>query len=1087
MYHSNQFSQSLQSDSNDTDPNDNASTNKLQSYLSQQEQQSQTSSSHTTANFYAITQYILQSYFKVEINSLSSLRLIDMIVDQTYPDSLTLRKLNDSNSYQTYQYFNTISRDPDISRCPIFALSVYFVIRWSHPNPSITINNCNSIKLLDANLITYDSDPLQYIQNHLNGNINSTERIQRSTVFEPSRDLIDLVFPWLPMFRQDMHLIDRTNYKLHSLCELFEFMGRIIVQDLRYLNQHALLLPNIVSFMSKFIPDLFQNSNFRGVNSAGASVNNNIDSTANVPEDTGAINPIFNQRAPDVPEGSDPYIQMFNETNDKLNEKVDTRFSELSQKMTTETIRLSQQVNQLKSDLNSLTSMCTQILQGQRQMFSGQLSNAANTPLPTNQYGNFASGSQNSPNNGVKLGGMSSLDRTSNNNTFTGDGITNLDALNSDENAARMNQRQTIAGMPPLDNFGAINTLGHQSQMRSFQQPRRPSIGSNSNRLSPQIKSNAQIQQELTKKRMLPLPASGSMSAHVGSPFSPTSPGNFTTAESPYTKRIRLENKPTPSQTALDMLLSRSVPSPKPPLPTTFRNERTAEQSQINSPTFLLNQPDASESDSESVSITSEPLMESAEQPGNVQHTGGDDSLHINEQSKQANSYPTSKEAHPPSERTLGSGDQQQRNNNTETSGEAQSAADVLSNQQPTLVTMGTKLPIVNSVTNTADSPLKVNKKKSSTGSGDRENKKSVMTPAKAGPNMNIKYKLSRENKTIWDLYAEWYIGINGHWSIKKLIEEYGYRRWKVSDDSHFFPTRRIIMDYIETECDRGIQLGRFTKIDQPREDIRKIIVSDVEKFRINNGLTLNSLSLYFRNLTKRNEEICIFKDFKTWGVKIMTDEEKTRYSKRKHLHTASGGSAKTQEDGESPETYFKDPLNLAMNPNNSNIPLKTLMTTSSFRDKVFRLQNTKPSPLAQTVPTGTDSGNSSASDSPQPTEEGPLQGSTRSQMNSPIKERTNNDDGMPAAGEAAPPQQSDPSALQNGAASNGTGASEGISDGTTNGDSNYITTHSSSGTPQVPPTTIADISLGAQLVPGNDSPFSPSSATAVSQDSARM
>ncbi|GAV53662.1 hypothetical protein ZYGR_0AK01640 [Zygosaccharomyces rouxii] len=153
----------------------------------------------------------------------------------------------------------------------------------------------------------------------------------------------------------------------------------------------------------------------------------------------------------------------------------------------------------------------------------------------------------------------------------------------------------------------------------------------------------------------------------------------------------------------------------------------------------------------------------------------------------------------------------------------------------------------------------------------------------KLGPNRHIKYKLSRDNKTIWDLYTEWYVGLNGQSSIKSLIETYGLRRWKVSDDSHFFPTRRIIMDYIEMECDRGIKLGRFTSPDQPREDIRKIIVGDLEKFRINNGLTLNSLSMYFKNLTRENKEICIFQNFKNWSVRAMTEEEKNKYCKRQH------------------------------------------------------------------------------------------------------------------------------------------------------------------------------------------------------------
>ena len=98
--------------------NENSNTNKLQMLILKHEHQSQenqTSSNNneggnTSSNFYAITQYILQDYFKANVNNLPTLKLVDLIVDQTYTDSLTLRKLNDSSSFQTYEYFNTVPR-----------------------------------------------------------------------------------------------------------------------------------------------------------------------------------------------------------------------------------------------------------------------------------------------------------------------------------------------------------------------------------------------------------------------------------------------------------------------------------------------------------------------------------------------------------------------------------------------------------------------------------------------------------------------------------------------------------------------------------------------------------------------------------------------------------------------------------------------------------------------------------------------------------------------------------------------------------------------------------------------------------------
>ncbi|AET40893.1 transcription regulator GCR1 Ecym_7037 [Eremothecium cymbalariae DBVPG len=148
-------------------------------------------------------------------------------------------------------------------------------------------------------------------------------------------------------------------------------------------------------------------------------------------------------------------------------------------------------------------------------------------------------------------------------------------------------------------------------------------------------------------------------------------------------------------------------------------------------------------------------------------------------------------------------------------------------------------------------------------------------------PNESIKYKLSRENKTIWDLYTEWYIGLNGKPSIKSLIERYGWRRWKVSDDSHFFPTRRIIINYIEKECDRGFTLGKYPST-MERNVAKKLVVKDLENFRVNNGLTLNSISLYFRNLTRESREICIYNNFEDWSLLVIPDKEKNRYCKRR-------------------------------------------------------------------------------------------------------------------------------------------------------------------------------------------------------------
>ncbi|KAL6941629.1 hypothetical protein ACO0RG_002765 [Hanseniaspora osmophila] len=126
--------------------------------------------------------------------------------------------------------------------------------------------------------------------------------------------------------------------------------------------------------------------------------------------------------------------------------------------------------------------------------------------------------------------------------------------------------------------------------------------------------------------------------------------------------------------------------------------------------------------------------------------------------------------------------------------------------------------------------------------------------------NHDIKYKLCRENKTIHDLYQEWYHGLDDGKkpSIKSLIQQFGWRRWKVMDDSHFFPTRRIIIDYIERETSLGFSNDKFNINLVSREDARKSVADDLESFRVGNALSLNSISLLLKNM-KKNQDFTIY------------------------------------------------------------------------------------------------------------------------------------------------------------------------------------------------------------------------------------
>ncbi|GCE97510.1 hypothetical protein ZYGM_002760 [Zygosaccharomyces mellis] len=784
--------------------------------LNSQDQQARISSTNISSNFYLITQYILQAYFKVSFTELRSLKLVDLIVDQTYAESLTLRKLNEGASVRSYEYFNTVPRQEDITRCPIFALATYFVIRWSHPNPPVTVENFDQIPLLDPTAISWNRG-FQKLNHTKEG-----YRVSRSVSFEPASELADIIFPWLPSLRQDMEIVDRSNYKLHSFLELFEFMARTIVQDLKFLQLHSQLLPNIVTFVAKFIPDLFQHPKFHNAK------------------------PVFSDRHGGVggKNGSDE----------------DSHFLQLSKRLTTENVRLAQQITQLKTDLSNVQYMCDQILKLQQQ----QLVNSNHGNNANDSSGN-GRGYHRQGSNGVIV-----LDKNSVNSSIWNN----------------LTQHSGVVGPPG----GGVNN--NEDPQESLN-------------LAPMLASFPSVNPEMSKKRKLPPPPQPGLS-----PF-PASPGPVlpSVAESPYSKRLRIEDKPTPSQSALDLLLAKTVSSPRfssipnsqrlssryssptafamagspgavlpnnpvPLAPQMTQPEIHSHPRNIsglviqNSPTTAATT-DATATETAAAAATATTTAPAAtaatstipaRAPGAVSAIDNPSSKTLN-----ANSLPNTPVVH---NGTNGSN----ANEEAEASASADDGNDDENDDSKAL-----------SPKSTEPRPRPPSNNPDNTGANGSNGGKSNKPVEKLGPNRHIKYKLSRDNKTIWDLYTEWYIGLNGQSSIKSLIETYGLRRWKVSDDSHFFPTRRIIMDYIEMECDRGIKLGRFTNPDQPREDIRKIIVGDLEKFRINNGLTLNSLSMYFKNLMRENKEICVFENFKNWSVRAMAEEEKNRYCKRQH------------------------------------------------------------------------------------------------------------------------------------------------------------------------------------------------------------
>lgn len=198
-------------------------------------------------------------------------------------------------------------------------------------------------------------------------------------------------------------------------------------------------------------------------------------------------------------------------------------------------------------------------------------------------------------------------------------------------------------------------------------------------------------------------------------------------------------------------------------------------------------------------------------------------------------------------------------------------------------------------------------------------------TSKKSVANKDIKYRVFRGHKTIFDLCEEWYEGIpkvkvlegqakamdNGDKdevpifkikgldnydnsklfspikkddsdmriqeikaqyqstkneverleSIKNLIQNYGWRKWKVTGDSHFFPKRRVVIDFIEEELKDGYKNGRFNVHVDDYNESRKVIICDLENFRLVNDLTLNNIAKLLKNVKKLSSKSIVKED----------------------------------------------------------------------------------------------------------------------------------------------------------------------------------------------------------------------------------
>ncbi|SCV03108.1 LAME_0H07778g1_1 [Lachancea meyersii CBS 8951] len=626
--------------------------------------------------------YVLQRFFEMQDAQLApSLRALDLVVEQTYAESLTLRQLNDSFSNKQYRYFNTVSRNKQISNCPVFCVAVYAASRWGGHPQGLPIRfedfhnmpllaDTSSFEALAASRAAGVSPSPEQEPEPANGALAGAQgRILR--VMEPPEELRSEIFPWLDQLQQDLETKDRTNYNLHSLCELFEYLARVLVQDLAYLSCTN-ELPHLLSNVLGYVPRLEGNFTFKQFrNEMHRMINSSQSKTS--------------------------------DWNDQVLSKVEEGYIDISRRFALHNQFLQEELKSLRHELGSVKQLLSEVLNTQRLLVSGNAQNGAAFPASLSVTGR---GSGSADKNGLSSSFF-------NNVVGTGE-----------------EQAQTTPSLAPINMFHSLSGSGVVE----------------------------------TQKRKLPLPNQAG--------FSPTP------IESPF-KRFRFDDLKAGPPTHQQLLQQQQL------------QQQLQQQAQPNTMNATLDSMMSRNAVSPRLGISA------------------------------LTSAPMSSQLSP-------------RYGN--------------SNLSSQLLTK--------------------------------------RTPSSTSPNGNssqevFKYKLSRENKTIWDLYNEWYVGLNGEPSIKSLIDTYGWRRWKVGEDSHFFPTRRIIIDYIEREVDRGLRTGRFLNTD--RESMRKVITDDLEKFRTTNGLTLNSISMYFRNLTRKNTEICIYENFQDWSVLQIDEDEKNKYCKRQH------------------------------------------------------------------------------------------------------------------------------------------------------------------------------------------------------------
>lgn len=286
-----------------------------------------------------ILQYILQHFFKININQLHQTKLVDFTVDDAKQNSLKLKNQI------------TVVGSTDVTQCPLFALSLSLFIKLKLLSQSITEENFNNIQIL-----TSDEISLTSIASVLTDNGNETFcdssqfGVERTSEFTTPKELVNLIFPWLPFLKQNLLLSNLTDYSLFCLCDLFEFLGVILIQGLILLSKAKVILPNILHLVNDLVPTLFANDFFISAQEkCTCQVKNNL---------------------------SDELLNTFKVNKKRTSKQMDdarvnlieSQFLSLSKNLISDSESMKEEIDHLQINITAMSQKCKEILRLQKEL-----------------------------------------------------------------------------------------------------------------------------------------------------------------------------------------------------------------------------------------------------------------------------------------------------------------------------------------------------------------------------------------------------------------------------------------------------------------------------------------------------------------------------------------------------------------------------------------------------------------------------------------------------------------------------------------------------------------------------------------------